>query len=244
MDRADKKHSKDKPATTRPGEGKYRVRREAEKVFPEPVERTPGISMLVRRIKQEEEAGRILDQERPHRGLVRPVRYAGKSYSLYSSKRWIPDTGNRTPAREAGHGSETPRHDSIPESGPEPVRDLSRLTGREIALEVARGLDRSFVGVLVRLGYRSDEIVSILGPGLASQSRHPLSSAESDAAVRMHRVATQAIRAFVDPERAWRWLRKPKAAFDGMNCIDMLATEVGGREIEEMIIRIEHGMAA
>jgi putative toxin-antitoxin system antitoxin component (TIGR02293 family) len=58
------------------------------------------------------------------------------------------------------------------------------------------------------------------------------------------RVASRAKDVFGNPEKAWRWLRKPKKAFDGKTCIDMLATEQGGREVENMLTRIEHGMAA
>ena len=49
---------------------------------------------------------------------------------------------------------------------------------------------------------------------------------------------------FGDSQRAWRWLRKPKRLFDGKTPIEMLATETGARMIEELIVQIDHGMAA
>ncbi len=51
-------------------------------------------------------------------------------------------------------------------------------------------------------------------------------------------------RIFGHPERAWRWLRKPKRRFDGKPPIEMLATEAGGRLVEEMIAQIDDGQAA
>ena len=71
-----------------------------------------------------------------------------------------------------------------------------------------------------------------------------LSIDESDRVVRLIRIASRAKGVFGSPEKAWRWLRKPKKAFEGKTCIDMLATEQGGREVDNMLIRIEHGMAA
>ena len=40
-------------------------------------------------------------------------------------------------------------------------------------------------------------------------------------------------RAFHDPEKAWRWLRKPKRRFDGKTPIDILATEAAAHPVEE-----------
>ncbi|EWY39124.1 hypothetical protein N825_08960 [Skermanella stibiiresistens SB22] len=52
----------------------------------------------------------------------------------------------------------------------------------------------------------------------------------------MIRVAERAKSVFGDTEEASRWLRKPKKAFDGKTCINMLATEYGGREVGNMLV--------
>jgi len=39
-------------------------------------------------------------------------------------------------------------------------------------------------------------------------------------------------------------LRKPKSRFEGKTPVDMLATEAGGRLVEEMIGQIDYGMLA
>ena len=74
--------------------------------------------------------------------------------------------------------------------------------------------------------------------------RQPLSKEESDKAVRVARITTMAERAFHDPDKAWRWLRKPKRRFEAKTPIEMLATEAGARLVEEMILQFEHGIFA
>ena len=72
----------------------------------------------------------------------------------------------------------------------------------------------------------------------------PLSKDESDKAVRVARITAMAEQVFGEPERSWRWLRKPKRRFDGKTPVEMLATEAGARLVEEMIGQIEHGIFA
>ena len=72
----------------------------------------------------------------------------------------------------------------------------------------------------------------------------PLSKEESDKAVRVARIAAMAEQVFGEPERAWRWLRKPKRRFEGKTPLEMLASEAGARLVEEMIGQIDHGIFA
>jgi putative toxin-antitoxin system antitoxin component (TIGR02293 family) len=58
------------------------------------------------------------------------------------------------------------------------------------------------------------------------------------------RITALAEQAFGEPERAWRWLRKPKPRFDGKTPVEMLATEAGARLVEEAIVQIDHGIFA
>ena len=74
--------------------------------------------------------------------------------------------------------------------------------------------------------------------------RQPLSKEESDKAVRVARITAMAEQVFGEPERAWRWLRKPKQRFEAKTPIEMLATEAGARLVEEMIGQIDHGIFA
>jgi putative toxin-antitoxin system antitoxin component (TIGR02293 family) len=74
--------------------------------------------------------------------------------------------------------------------------------------------------------------------------REPLTREESDRAVRLARVTALAEEVFGDDEKAGRWLRKPKRRFDGRTPLQLLATEVGARLVEEALYQIDHGLAA
>jgi putative toxin-antitoxin system antitoxin component (TIGR02293 family) len=74
--------------------------------------------------------------------------------------------------------------------------------------------------------------------------REALSQDESDRAVRLARTAALAEQVFGDAERAWRWLRAPKRQFRGRSPLQLLATDAGARLVEELLYRVDEGMAA
>jgi uncharacterized protein (DUF2384 family) len=47
-----------------------------------------------------------------------------------------------------------------------------------------------------------------------------------------------------DQESALGWLRAPKRRFEDRAPMQMLATEAGGRLVEQMLIQIDEGMFA
>jgi putative toxin-antitoxin system antitoxin component (TIGR02293 family) len=119
---------------------------------------------------------------------------------------------------------------------------------RDLASLVERRLPAATIQSLVRGGLSDAEAYQLIVPRrtLAHRvARHqPLSREESDKAVRVARITALAEQVFGDPERAWRWLRKPKTRFEGKTPIEMLATEAGARLVEEMAAQIDDGMAA
>ena len=76
------------------------------------------------------------------------------------------------------------------------------------------------------------------------QRQEPLSLDESDRLARVERVYALAVRVFGNPEKARRWLSKPKIRFDDQTPLAMLRTDLGGRQVEEMLIQIDEGMFA
>jgi putative toxin-antitoxin system antitoxin component (TIGR02293 family) len=76
------------------------------------------------------------------------------------------------------------------------------------------------------------------------QRQESLSLDESDRLARVARVYALAVRVFGNPEKARRWLSKPKIRFDDQTPLAMLRTDLGGRQVEEMLIQIEEGMFA
>jgi putative toxin-antitoxin system antitoxin component (TIGR02293 family) len=120
--------------------------------------------------------------------------------------------------------------------------------GEDIASLVEKRLPASAVKALVRGGLSDAEVYQLIVPRRTLAHRlakhQSLSKDESDKAVRVARLAAMAEQVFGEPERAWRWLRKPKRRFAGKTPVEMLATEAGARLVEETIGQIEHGIFA
>ena len=67
---------------------------------------------------------------------------------------------------------------------------------------------------------------------------------ETDRALRLARIATDAGRVFGDAAKAARWLRKSNRALNGQEPLRLLKTETGGRAVEEVLGQIDHGIFA
>jgi putative toxin-antitoxin system antitoxin component (TIGR02293 family) len=97
-------------------------------------------------------------------------------------------------------------------------------------------------------GYSEEEIEALVVPRrtLARRraAKEPLTVEETDKALRLERIAVLAERVFGDAAKARRWLRKPKNSLEGETPLAFLASEAGARRVEEMLQRIDHGMAA
>jgi putative toxin-antitoxin system antitoxin component (TIGR02293 family) len=71
-----------------------------------------------------------------------------------------------------------------------------------------------------------------------------LTAEQSDRLVRILRVIEQAEQAFGDTGKARTWLRRPSAALADHAPLDLLDTDIGTRQVESLLGRIEHGIAA
>jgi putative toxin-antitoxin system antitoxin component (TIGR02293 family) len=68
-------------------------------------------------------------------------------------------------------------------------------------------------------------------------------SDESDRLVRLARVFSRAIELYEgNVDSAQAWMMRPNRAFAGVSPFEMAKTEVGAREVENLIGRIEHGV--
>lgn len=75
---------------------------------------------------------------------------------------------------------------------------------------------------------------------LSERSR--LTAAESDRTVRLARVYANAVEMIGDEENAVEWLRTPNRALGGERPLDQLDTDVGAREVEDILVRIAYGV--
>jgi putative toxin-antitoxin system antitoxin component (TIGR02293 family) len=71
-----------------------------------------------------------------------------------------------------------------------------------------------------------------------------LTAEQSDRLVRILRVIEQAEQAFGDVQKARIWLRRPTTALADHAPLDLLDTDIGTRQVETLLGRIEHGIAA
>ena len=69
-----------------------------------------------------------------------------------------------------------------------------------------------------------------------------LDQVESDRLVRYARLANQASAALGGMEYAKSWLASPAVAFSGECPLDFADTEIGAREVEALLGRLEHGV--
>jgi putative toxin-antitoxin system antitoxin component (TIGR02293 family) len=71
-----------------------------------------------------------------------------------------------------------------------------------------------------------------------------LTPEQSDRISRLLRIIDEAEETFGDDAKAHAWLRRPSALLDGESPLDRLDTDIGTRQVEAMLMRIAHGIAA
>jgi putative toxin-antitoxin system antitoxin component (TIGR02293 family) len=127
---------------------------------------------------------------------------------------------------------------------------LGTQTGSEekILHLVERGLSAKVVNHFIDRGLTRNEVFDGIIPLRTwkhRKSRHEsLSREESERAIRFARILARAQLVMGDRDSALAWLREPKKRFEDRSPLGMLATESGGRLVEQMLIQIDEGMFA
>jgi putative toxin-antitoxin system antitoxin component (TIGR02293 family) len=118
----------------------------------------------------------------------------------------------------------------------------------DLAELVRKGLPASSVKVLAeRLDVGNMVLSQKLGIPQRTLTRRlsqgsRLTAAESDRTVRLARVYASAVEMIGDEEKAVEWLRTPNRALGGERPLDLLDTDVGAREVEDILGRIAYGV--
>lgn len=128
------------------------------------------------------------------------------------------------------------------------VLGKSIKTATDLRNLVRKGLPARAVTILAqRLDLGSGAVSEKLGipqrtltRRLSSHSR--LTAAESDRTVRFARVYAAAVELIGDQEKAVEWLQTPNRALGGQTPFDQLDTEIGAREVEDLLGRIAYGV--
>lgn len=96
------------------------------------------------------------------------------------------------------------------------------------------------------LGLPMEKLVPLLGISKATLHRRKatgrLDPAESDRLVRFARLLGQAAFVMESVENGRRWLLSPQMGLGGAVPLEFAETEVGAREVENLLGRIEHGV--
>lgn len=83
----------------------------------------------------------------------------------------------------------------------------------------------------------------LTGPTLARRKEQGrLTPAESDRVVRLARVAAIAVEVLGNPRMASAWLRKPNRALGDATPLSQMDTDIGVRQVERVLGRIEQGV--
>jgi putative toxin-antitoxin system antitoxin component (TIGR02293 family) len=119
--------------------------------------------------------------------------------------------------------------------------DLARIVEAGLPTESA---DR----LIARSGLTLAEFIACVMPRrtLAHRKlkRQPLTPDESDKVLRLARVTALAEVVFGDGGKALKWLRARKHRFGERSPLALLATDAGTRLVEDMLWRLDEGMAA
>jgi putative toxin-antitoxin system antitoxin component (TIGR02293 family) len=91
-----------------------------------------------------------------------------------------------------------------------------------------------------------ERLSSLLGIARATLHRRKkeghLQAQESDRVARYERLYAQATDVFGSPEKALAWLRAPQRGLHGEVPLEYAKTEVGAREVEKLLGRIDYGV--
>jgi putative toxin-antitoxin system antitoxin component (TIGR02293 family) len=96
------------------------------------------------------------------------------------------------------------------------------------------------------LGLPMDKLVPMLGISKATLHRRKiagkLDTAESDRVVRFARLMGRAVEVMESEKNARQWLTAPQTGLGGAVPLEYAETEVGAREVEDLLGRIEYGV--
>jgi putative toxin-antitoxin system antitoxin component (TIGR02293 family) len=118
--------------------------------------------------------------------------------------------------------------------------DLADLVRRGLPASSVKALAEKLAIGNMALSRRLGIPLRTLTRRLSQRSR--LTAAESDRTVRLARVYASAVAMIGDREKAVDWLRTPNRALSGQQPLDQLDTDIGAREVEDVLGRIAYGV--
>jgi putative toxin-antitoxin system antitoxin component (TIGR02293 family) len=144
----------------------------------------------------------------------------------------------------------SPQEASLSHSRPLRADEISGIRGqtRRGVIEATRqGLPVTGIEELLKSGRLTlAEVDRIVLPRKTLSHRRKigcLTPEQSDRLVRVVRVLAAAEETFGSQDKASRWLRRPTKVLEGEAPLELLDTTEGAREVEDLLHRIDHGLA-
>ena len=120
-------------------------------------------------------------------------------------------------------------------------------TDFEIHTRISEGFSASRLMQLSEAGevtpLERDQIITLRTLKTRIERHQPLSVEESDRFYRAAHITAMTEAVFGDRQKAKRWLSKPKERFLGQTPMQLLTTQQGTRQVEEMLLQIAEGLA-
>jgi putative toxin-antitoxin system antitoxin component (TIGR02293 family) len=120
-------------------------------------------------------------------------------------------------------------------------------TPTELIAAVKAGLDvRVFVDLARRLGVSEARLAEVAGIAPTTLTRRKRAGAltpdEGEHVLRLAALLDRAVQVFEDEADAADWLRAPNLALGGVAPLALADTELGAREVDDLLGRLEHGV--
>ncbi len=133
--------------------------------------------------------------------------------------------------------------------GPKVFKGRTLPSAAELRNRVRTGLPyQSLESIRERLHLSLPEAAIVLHVPLRTLARRrhgrKLDADESDRLYRLARIAGQAVAVLGTEEKAATWLRRANRALNGEVPLGLLDTDLGARQIEDVLGRIEHGVVS
>jgi putative toxin-antitoxin system antitoxin component (TIGR02293 family) len=131
-----------------------------------------------------------------------------------------------------------------------PAATLASKATASIYQEIKRiraGLSfRAVENLQKALDLPAEKLAAVLGMSRATLHRRKLQGridpSESERVARYQRLLARATQLFGDAESARQWLRLPQRGLGGAVPIEFAASEIGAREVENLLGRLEFGV--
>ena len=137
-------------------------------------------------------------------------------------------------------------HAVIEELGGKNILGPSMATEDDLRKAIREGFPPAVVEELMRAsGLTLKELANALDLSHHSLQRRRrsgrLARYESDRLYRLARIIALANEFIGDHQKAMRWLKRPNRSLDGIAPVEALDTELGARQVENVLGRIAHG---